>query len=112
MFTNDASTIVGFAFGSDIEMFARRFPKMKFYRYAKNFIDAQSYYAKVYQGAAQTGLAKVADKVFGTPICKREQMSNWEKRPLRKSQQHYAALDAYILVRIISKLAEKGAEVS
>jgi len=35
-------------------------------------------------------------------------MSNWERRPLRKSQQHYAALDAYILTRIARKLDEKG----
>ncbi len=31
---------------------------------------------------------------------------------MRLSQQHYAALDAYILVRLISKLEEKGQEVS
>jgi ribonuclease D len=35
-------------------------------------------------------------------------MSNWERRPLRKSQQHYGALDAYIMIDIIKFLIEKA----
>lgn len=31
-------------------------------------------------------------------------MSNWENRPLRFSQEHYAALDAWILLNVIKKL--------
>lgn len=75
--------IVGFAFNSDVEMFARSFPKIKFFRYIKKFIDAQIYFSKVHAAGPQVGLAKVAEKVFGMAICKKEQMSNWERRPLR-----------------------------
>lgn len=40
IFTNDKSCIVGFAFNSDIDMFARRLSKnFRFYRYIKRFID-------------------------------------------------------------------------
>ena len=92
-------------------MFAKKFPKLQFFRYIKRFIDIQSYFGRVYEAGPQTGLAKVAEKVFGQPICKKEQMSNWERRPLRLTQQHYAALDAYILVRLVSKMHEKGLEL-
>lgn len=78
--------IVGFSFNSDVEQFARKFPNLKFYRYIQNFIDAQNYFSLVTLSPPMTGLAKVADKVFGLPICKKEQMSNWERRPLRLSQ--------------------------
>ena len=43
-------------------------------------------------------------------MCKYEQISNWERRPLRKSQMHYAALDAYVLLKIFENLVEKANE--
>ena len=86
VFSNDRSTIVGFSFNSDIQMYSRKFPHLTFYRFIQNFVDAQPYYAQVYGNPnQQTGLAKVALAVFDTAICKGEQISNWEKRPLRLS---------------------------
>ena len=39
-------------------------------------------------------------------------MSNWENRPLRKSQQHYGAVDAYVLVVIMHKLIDMAKKQS
>ena len=40
LFADKNVVIVGFSFNSDIEMFSRKFPNLKFYKYISNFIDA------------------------------------------------------------------------
>ncbi len=37
-------------------------------------------------------------------MCKFNQVSEWQSRPLRKSQLHYAALDAVILLTLFNSL--------
>ena len=50
------------------------------------------------------GLAAVAATLYpGKKLCKAEQMSNWENRPLRYSQEHYGAMDAWILVDLMPR---------
>uniref|UniRef100_A0A8C3QX34 Exonuclease 3'-5' domain containing 3 n=1 Tax=Cyanoderma ruficeps TaxID=181631 RepID=A0A8C3QX34_9PASS len=57
-------------------------------------------------GQPEKGLSLLVQHVLGKPLDKREQLSNWEKRPLREEQILYAASDAYCLLEIYERLCK------
>ncbi|NXX77679.1 MUT7 Exonuclease, partial [Urocolius indicus] len=57
----------------------------------------------------EKGLSLLVHHVLGKPLDKTEQLSNWEKRPLREEQILYAASDAYCLLEIYEKLCKDPA---
>lgn len=101
IFTSKETICIGFGFGSDISMLQQGLPKLQFYRHFENFIDVQAYYKQVKKADKIPSLALVVEQLFKQELCKGEQMSNWELRPLRLSQQHYGALDAFCLIQIL-----------
>lgn len=44
---------------------------------------------------AAKGLSGIVKQLFELPLDKKEQFSDWERRPLRKSQLNYAGIYFY-----------------
>ncbi|XP_025765129.1 exonuclease mut-7 homolog isoform X5 [Oreochromis niloticus] len=61
------------------------------------------------EDCAEKGLSLLVQQVLGRPLDKTEQMSNWEKRPLRISQIRYAVADAYCLLEVYSVVSRNPA---
>lgn len=55
-------------------------------------------------------LASLSEHLFGLPLDKRFQKSNWRRRPLTRAQIEYAALDARIVLLLYEKLRRLLAE--
>ena len=58
-----------------------------------------------------SGLSKMLLQTIGAKLDKSEQISDWERRPLRKAQIKYAALDAYCLIEIYDVLTARLKEI-
>jgi ribonuclease D len=55
-----------------------------------------------------SGLAGLCGSVLGAPLHKYWQMSDWRQRPLYPGQREYAALDAFVLPRVLLRLLAIG----
>lgn len=112
LFTANNVKIVALDFANDIKEIQTRTPNFKFINNTKNLYDLDVIYQAVFDLKLKTSLSKISEQLFNKKIWKVEQVSNWDKRPLRPSQIHYCALDAYILTKMFYALSEKCDELN
>jgi len=60
-------------------------------------------------GASMVGLSSAVKFMFGKPMDKTQQCSDWNQRPLSSEQIEYAAFDAVILVDLVLFLGQTSA---
>ncbi len=69
----------------------------------RRFIDTLQM-ARAALSLGSYSLASVVEHLFGVPLDKSLQMSNWRRRPLTRAQLLYAAADARVTLRVYDEL--------
>ena len=92
---------IGYDFNkNDIEQF---FDEMQIMFKDAEIIDLIDMFQNKYIEKASS-LKNMYEKLLEKKMCKYEQCSNWENRPLKQSQLHYAAYDAIVCVSLFKAL--------
>ena len=94
---------IGFEFTNDAIKLGQFFKEIIF---QNEFIELSAIY-KEKKNKKTPELRMITSELFGKELDKRDQISDWSKRPLLKNQMIYGILDAYILLLIYKKLKEK-----
>ena len=91
--------LIGFDFENDLKMLNEQFKKM-YHDNNIGLVDLNKLLLTKFKDLKIKSLSDTVKHFLNVSLCKFEQTSNWEKRPLRLRQLHYAALDAFVLVTL------------
>lgn len=91
---------IGFEFMNDANKLGEFFREII---YKNEFLDLSDIY-KTKTNKKTPELKIITLEIFGKELDKRDQISDWSKRPLLQNQINYGILDAYILILINQKL--------
>ena len=91
---------IGFEFRNDYMKIGQFFKEII---YKNKFVELSNVY-KEKLNKRTPELKSITLEFFGKELDKRDQISDWSKRPLLQNQIIYGILDAYVLILIYNKL--------
>ncbi|KAH9100374.1 hypothetical protein LEN26_015895 [Aphanomyces euteiches] len=100
---------VGFGFLNDLKVLQQSFPgETNCFDIICGVIELDAALRLVFPTYTGKSLSDACAFVLGKPLEKKQQLSNWNLRPLEAHQLKYAALDAYCLIQMIEILYVKN----
>lgn len=73
-------------------------------------IDTWQIFKGLFPEEKHSNLAHICKKVLGKEICKAQTLTDWRRRPLRDNQLHYAAMDAFVVLKLYETLLKDFGE--
>lgn len=73
----------------------------------KKLVDICKVYKSLHPDSKYSSLAHICKEVLGKELDKNQTLTNWKRRPLRRNQTHYAALDAHVVIEVYNKFVKE-----
>lgn len=73
----------------------------------RNYLDSALCFKHSF-GEKKCSLEYQVRTILERKLSKFEQISDWDTRPLRKSQMHYAGMDAWVLIKLYEAMQKKA----
>lgn len=106
-FLDESKLKLGHAVSSDLRSIclALDIPKE-----VEHIVDTWQIFKGLHPEEKHSNLSHICRRVLGKEICKAQTLTNWRRRPLRRSQLHYAAMDAFVVLRIYDQWLKQYGE--